>query len=158
MGDSAIKTLGAAGAFGEALSLHREGRRQTAELKNRSRQERMAGRDVEIRRKEDMLDELARRKAAHGAGVGTAAPARRVADDGRSDVETIRATTAAQVASLRRTAKNVKSDSSRAAVSSLINSAASGSFGSLVKPKKSGKGIKGGVGGGIGGGMFGGGK
>lgn len=101
----------------------REGKFQEGELKNRARQEKLAGKDREIRRKSEMLDELARRRALQGAGVGTTAPSNRVVEDGMEDIAANNALTSARVSSLVRSAKATRTRGNMGAITGLTGAA-----------------------------------
>ncbi len=87
----------------------RGSKQQQAELKHQAYQSVLEGNDRVIARKEEMLDELARRNATFGAGTGTQASQDRAFQDGQEDLTAISAFNAASLEAIRRARAGLKS-------------------------------------------------
>ena len=124
MGQAAQSVILASSLF-SAGSQVRAGNAAKAEAKARIKDEKMKGREAQIARQEDLLNELSRRRAIQGAGGGTpegsfAAGQRREIELADQDLLAINATTAANSRRLRQQGKNARSQGRLGATSSLL--------------------------------------
>ena len=122
MGQAAIPLLLVSSVL-DGVGKERAGNAAKAESKFRIRQAKTEGKDAQIRRNDELIDELARRNVLRGAGVGTGQGDKRSLEDFDMDSSIIATKTKMNTQALRRQGKNAKKSGRMAALSSITKGA-----------------------------------
>ena len=122
MGQAAIPLLLVSSVL-DGVGKERAGNAAKAESKFRIRQAKTEGKDAQIRRNDELIDELARRNVLRGAGVGTGQGDKRSLEDFDMDSSIIATKTKVNTEALKRQGRNAKKSGRMGALGAITKGA-----------------------------------